>query len=1022
MAFKIKDGVKIGLVDVFNSSGELLVNAPTATKLLNSRTISLSGDATGSASFDGSANADIEVTIAGFDSSGGTPVLTGDIVGDVYASNATSKILENGSNGTDATFRGNLLATDGTTVVLTVGDGITIPQFEGNANSADTADQWDNARTVTFATGDVTGSFSIDGSADVSDVDLTISAGVVENTMLVNDHFTLATNGTGANFDIQLGDTWNFNEGEGIDVTIGTDTITISAEDASDTNKGIASFLADDFNVTTGAVELEDTVVKGLTVDAGATVTPTGHSVQITGGEGIDVTAAGAIITVAGEDATTTNKGIASFSTDNFLVTDGAVSIKDGGVSNAELVNSSVTIGTTEISLGATSTTLAGLTQIDIDNIRIDGNTISTTDVDGNLIIDPNGAGVINVSSTKITNLATPTENTDAATKEYVDTIASASLHYHDPVRVETPSSEGSLDAAYNNGTNGVGATLTANNNEVLVIDGITLDLNDRVLVYNQTNAAHNGIYEVTTLGVAGTTPWVLTRTTDADSYAPSDPDALGLGDAFFVTDGNTGSGELYVMTTEGSITFGTTGIIFSQIGSSQIYIAGDALSLDGVTFNVNVDDTTIEVFGDALRVKDAGISEAKLAANSVTTTKIADANVTNAKLANSTITVASDSGSNAIDLGDTLTVTGTDPVQTSVAGDTLTISVDDATTTTKGIASFLGDDFNVTAGAVELEDTVLKAITTDSGSLTIASHAISVLGGEGIDVTHTGTTITVAGELATSSNPGIASFSTDNFAVDVSGNVTIKDNGIILGTETTGNYVESVAAGTSGADTSSSGLTITGTGEGAAVTIAHADTSSITDLTATANTFVDALTFDTYGHVKTLSTSAIDFNVADNYAFKTITVAGQNNIVADSSTDTLTVVAGANISITTDDTTDTITINALSSTEGDDAFDNITDTVATVTPTVIDSFAIATYRSAKYYIQISQGTDYQISELMVIHDGTTTYDTEFAVLETAGELGTLTTAINGANLELSVTMASATNATIFIKRLLVEV
>ena len=82
--------------------------------------------------------------------------------------------------------------------------------------------------------------------------------------------------------------------------------------------------------------------------------------------------------------------------------------------------------------------------------------------------------------------------------------------------------------------------------------------------------------------------------------------------------------------------------------------------------------------------------------------------------------------------------------------------------------------DLNVTAGAVSLSDTVVQGITTDSGAINMAGNAISVLGGEGIDVTHSGTTITIAGELATGSNAGVASFDAADFNVS-SGVVTIK-------------------------------------------------------------------------------------------------------------------------------------------------------------------------------------------------------------------------------------------------------
>ena len=104
-------------------------------------------------------------------------------------------------------------------------------------------------------------------------------------------------------------------------------------------------------------------------------------------------------------------------------------------------------------------------------------------------------------------------------------------------------------------------------------------------------------------------------------------------------------------------------------------------------------------------------------------------------------------------------------------------------------------------------------------------------------------------------------------------------------------------------------------------------------------------------------------------------------------------------------------------------ANDNVVQaTVATVSATQIDSWAKATYRSAKYLIQVTQGSNYQVSEIMVIQDGTNTYMTEFAVIETNGVLCTFTSSISGSNAVLTVTMGSATSATINIQRTMLVV
>jgi hypothetical protein len=204
----------------------------------------------------------------------------------------------------------------------------------------------------------------------------------------------------------------------------------------------------------------------------------------------------------------------------------------------------------------------------------------------------------------KITLDGNPTANLHSATKQYVDTIAAAGIHYHAPVRVEHPSN---LTATYNNGSSGVGATLTnsgtnaalvldnvsmvlndgvgatltnSGTNAALVLDNVSMVLNDRVLVANQTDQTQNGVYTVTTVG-DGSTAWVLTRSTDTDTAGPSDPDAFGKGDAFFIKEGDTNAGHLDVLTTTGTIVFGTTNIVFAEVAS-----AGTGLDLNGTVFS----------------------------------------------------------------------------------------------------------------------------------------------------------------------------------------------------------------------------------------------------------------------------------------------------------------------------------------------------------------------------------------------------------------------------------------------------
>jgi hypothetical protein len=97
---------------------------------------------------------------------------------------------------------------------------------------------------------------------------------------------------------------------------------------------------------------------------------------------------------------------------------------------------------------------------------------------------------------------------------------------------------------------------------------------------------------------------------------------------------------------------------------------------------------------------------------------------------------------------------------------------------------------------------------------------------------------------------------------------------------------------------------------------------------------------------------------------------------------------------------------------------------IAVNTAATIDTFATATYRSAKYTIQVVQGTKYQLSEFRVVHDGTSTYATEYSVLENNSIPVTFTSSIAGGTLSVlaTITDAATTSATITIERTLFAV
>lgn len=210
----------------------------------------------------------------------------------------------------------------------------------------------------------------------------------------------------------------------------------------------------------------------------------------------------------------------------------------------------------------------------------------------------------VSFANYKITNLATPTTSTDAATKQYVDDVAQG-LNIHAASYAATTAN---LNATYANGTSGVGATLTnAGTQAAFTTDGVTPPLNSRILVKDQTTAAQNGIYVLTTAG-SGSTNWVLTRATDFDTAAE-----IAGGDFTFVDNGTTLANTGWVSVDEVT-TVGTDPIVFQQFSGAGTYQAGDGLTLTGNTFAVGA-GTGISVGPDAVAI-DTGVVVTKYAAN----------------------------------------------------------------------------------------------------------------------------------------------------------------------------------------------------------------------------------------------------------------------------------------------------------------------------------------------------------------------------------------------------------------------
>jgi hypothetical protein len=193
----------------------------------------------------------------------------------------------------------------------------------------------------------------------------------------------------------------------------------------------------------------------------------------------------------------------------------------------------------------------------------------------------------------KITGLADGTAGTDAVTKQQLDAVATG-LDVKGSVRAASTAN----------------VTLATPGT---TIDVVTLVAGDRVLLKNQTTASENGIWVWNGAAVP------MTRATDADTSAE-----VNSGLFTFVEEGTANSDSGWVLSTNNPITLGTTGLTFAQFSGAGQIIDGAGLLKTGNTLDVNVDNSSIEINADILRIKALGVTGAMLAALSVDlTTKV---------------------------------------------------------------------------------------------------------------------------------------------------------------------------------------------------------------------------------------------------------------------------------------------------------------------------------------------------------------------------------------------------------------
>ena len=485
-------------------------------------------------------------------------------------------------------------------------------------------------------------------------------------------------------------------------------------------------------SVGTGAVAASGAVT--MTQGTASTSTGTGTLV-VTGGVGVSGAIYGASQVLTGGTAST------STGTGTLVVTGGvgvsgavnSASLGTGGVAASGAVT--MTQGTASTSTGSGTLVVTGgvgvsgtvhATQTNTGNIQVAGNTISSTNADGDIVLSPNGSGLVKIGANEV------------ATRSYVDASIQG-LDVKQSVKVATVANRtlSELEAGQ-------------------AVDGYTLVEGDRILIKEQSTASENGIYTVNSSGAP-------TRAADANTSSE-----VTAGLFVFVEQGSTLADTGWVLSTDGTITLGTTGLSFVQFSSAGQVTAGDGITRTGNVLsaklksngglviesgNIAVDLGAASITG-TLAVGDGGTG-------ATTLTGYVYGNATGAMTASATIP-----GSAITGAMDNVTVGAT----TRASGAFTTLAANGAVTMTAGTASTsTGTGTLVVTGGVGVSGAVTSG-SVGTGAVA-ASGAVTMTQGTASTSTGTGTLV-VTGGVGVSG--AVTSGSVGTGAVAASGAVTM--------------------------------------------------------------------------------------------------------------------------------------------------------------------------------------------------------------------------------------------------------